>query len=560
MIGTIRKHSAWLWWLIIAATIVTFCFWGVGPSLSNGGGGGGDYGVIYGKKITAQNFTDARHEVDLFFLFNYGSWPEKNPNVSQQSLLQQTYARLMMIGKAEQMGIHVSDDAAATLANNMLHSEELMRALGTSESSVPLQTFVQQVLQPAGLTADDFENFARHYIAIQQLVQMFGLSGQLATPDEIAAAYRREHQELSAQAVFFSASNYLSQVTVTPAAVAAFYTNDLAVYRLPDRVQISYVAFEVTNFLAQAEKDLPKTNLDEQVDAIYLQYGARAFADAKTPEAAKAEIREQLLHQQALKDARAAANEFATAVFDLQPAVAGNLAAVAKQKNLAVHETAPFDKQYGPQEFTASAEFKKAVFELSADEPLAGPVAGPDAIYVIALDQQFPSEIPPLDKIRARVTQDFQMQQATALAQSAGTNFARTLAGQMAAGKTFAAACVNAGFSPEVLPAFSLDTQDLPELDGRADLNRLKQAAFTTPVGRASGFEPAEDGGFIVFVQSQLPLDEAKMKTDLPQFAEAFRRQRSGEMFNEWLQREMGSWIQTQAPAALRDQLMGAAK
>ena len=39
-----------------------------------------------------------------------------------------------------------------------------------------------------------------------------GLTGELITPQEAAAVYQREHQELSAQIVFFSASNYLASV------------------------------------------------------------------------------------------------------------------------------------------------------------------------------------------------------------------------------------------------------------------------------------------------------------------------------------------------------------
>ena len=121
---------------------------------------------------------------------------------------------------------------------------------------------------------------------MQQLQQAIGLTGELITPQEAAAVYQRDHQELSAQIVFFSASNYLSSVTVTPAAVAQFYTNYLAEYRLPDRVQVSYVAFEVTNYLAQARAEWAKTNFDELVGA----YSARSaqnfpkFQDARRSE------------------------------------------------------------------------------------------------------------------------------------------------------------------------------------------------------------------------------------------------------------------------------------
>ncbi len=351
-------------------------------------------------------------------------------------------------------------------------------------------------------------------------------------------AYRRERQELSAQVAFFSASNYLSQVTATPAAVAQFYTNYLAEYRLPDRVQVSYVEFNLTNFFAQSKAEWAKTNFDEQVDAVYNQYGAQAFPDEKTPEAAKAKIREVLIRQRALAAARAQADEFANAVFNLDPVKPENLAIVAKQKGLAVLVTAPFDSQYGPAEFTAPEGFAKIAFGLSPDDPFSSPIAGPDGVYVIAFDKQLPSEIPPFEKIRDRVTQDFQMHAATVLAQQAGTNFAFSVKIRMAAGSSFTSACVAAGLKPEILPPFSVSTKELPELAGRAELNQLKQAAFTTSVGQTSSFQETDGGGFVVFVQSQLPVDETKMDSDLPQFTASLRRSRESEAFNEWLMRE----------------------
>jgi hypothetical protein len=120
-------------------------------------------------------------------------------------------------------------------------------------------------------------------VVIQQLIQTLGLAGTFVTPQEAAAAYQREHQEVSAQIVFFSASNFVSQVMVTPEAVAQFYTNYLAQYRLPDRVQVSYVEFNLTNFLTQSRAEWAKTNFEENVNATYLQYGMSAFPDTKHP-------------------------------------------------------------------------------------------------------------------------------------------------------------------------------------------------------------------------------------------------------------------------------------
>ena len=524
-----RKHH-WLLIVFLSITAISFVFWGASPAQRGGGGRAtSDFGSIDGQKITQQQFTDAYNEFKLFYLFRYGTWPDKKSNLTQSDIERETYIRLLLIQKASELGIHVGLDTSAAIANQMLAS------LARNGENVSVAEFTKQVLQPEGLTVADFENFCRHDAAIRQLVDCIGASGSLITPQEAADIYQREHQELSSQAVFFSAQSYLSSVPATPAAVGQFYTNYLAEYRLPDRVQVDYVAFAVSNFLAQSQAEWAKTNFNEQIDAVYLQYGSQAFPDAKTPAAAKAKIRDLLIRQRALADARAQANDFASTVFNLTPTSAGNLATVAKQKGYTVQTTAPFSAETGPQEFSAPEGFTKIAFGLTPDEPFVNPIVSSNAVYVIALAKQLPSEIPSLADIRAQVTQDYQMQRATVLAREAGTNAFMRFTVAMAGGKSFAAACAAAGLQPQTLPPVSISTRALPELAGRADLNQLKQAAFTTPVGHISNFSETDDGGFILFVHSQLPVDQSVMDAELPQFVETLRRSRENEAFQTWL-------------------------
>ena len=533
MIGTIRKHSKWLWWLIAGLTIVSFIYWGAGPSRVGGGGRvSGDFGTIYGHKVTQQDYVEARNEFYIFYRIHYNQWPDKNPNLSRNDLEREIYVHLLFDLKAADLGIHIGDDVVEEAA------AQLLRSFGRNGQPVPMDVFVKQFLQPESLTAEDFARYVRHDLVIQQLIQTMGLPGELVTPQAAAAEYERLHREFSVQAVFFSASNYLSTVMVTPAAVAGFYTNYLAAYRLPDRVQVSYVEFNASNYLAQAKAEWAKTNFEEVVEANYRQLDPDYFPDAKTPDAVRAKIRDVLIRNRALTDANQQANDFARALFAVEPVKPENLATVAKQKGLTVHLTAPFGSAYGPEEFSAPPEFTKTAFELTPDEPLAGPVAGPSAVYIIALVKQLPSEIPAFDQIRARVMQDYRLREATLLAQRDGTNFYLKAAVQMATGKTFAQVAVAAGLQPQALPPFSLSTRELPELGDRAGLDQLKQAAFTTPVGHASGFVETSDGGFVLYVQSQLPVEQAAMNAQMPQFIAQLRHAHQDDAFNEWLQIE----------------------
>jgi hypothetical protein len=537
MIGTIRKHSKWLWGIIATLTIISFLYWGAAPASRNSGGGrAGDLGSIADRQVTPQEYAEAERESYIYhWLFRNHQWPDRDPNVTPLDLKREVYVRLMLIQRGQDLGIHIGDDVVATAARDMLSSPGFAQSLGLNSQSVPLEAFVKGVLQPKGFDAGDFENLVRHQLVIEQLRQVMGLSGRLITPQEAAVIYQRQNQELSAEIVFFSASNYMASVPVTAALIGQFYTNYLAEYRLPDRVQVNYAAFTVTNFMAGAQKEL--TNLTEQVEALYSRYGTNAVPDAKTPLEAKAKIRDFLVREQATLDARKQADGFASAVFSADPVRSENLETVARQQGLTVRLTAPFSQEYGPEEFTAPETFVKAAFGLTPDEPLAGPIVGRDAIYVIALAKQLPSEIPPLDRIRDRVAQDYQFQEGLLRAQRAGTNFDQTLQTGLAGGKSFPSLCTAAGLHAETLPPFSLSTTALPELGDRATLNQLKSAAFATSVGHASDFVATAAGGFVVHVKAQLPIDTAAMNDNLPQFTATLRNQRETVAFNSWLER-----------------------
>src|SRR5580692_3848664 len=112
MIGTIRKHSSWLWWFIAALTIISFIYWGAAPATRGGGGGrNGSYGKIYGKEVTAEAFTAAQREFYIYYWLHNGEFPDKSPNFNRTDADRETYIRLMLAEKAKSLGIHVSEDA-----------------------------------------------------------------------------------------------------------------------------------------------------------------------------------------------------------------------------------------------------------------------------------------------------------------------------------------------------------------------------------------------------------------------------------------------------------------
>lgn len=538
MFGTIRKHQKWLWGVIVTLTVLSFLVFFSPYSRVNSGGGGGtaNYGSIAGERISGDDYYNAQKEVLLrYFFSNGGRWPDdparRNPNFDVN---RETYIWLLLIRKQEQMGIHIATDQVALFARQMLAQ---FQKAGISSPDV----FLKQVLEPRGIQLGDFERYVRHTLGVEELAAMVGVSGKLATPEEVKGLYVREHQEMATTALFFSASNYLAGITATPQQLSQFYSNNIANYRIPERVQVSYVKFDLTNYLSEANTQMAKlTNLEEEVELAYQkdtnvlqQLKAKDLADAKVK---YRELRLKDFQRQAAgRDAR----DFANKVFDISPVQPENLAIQAKSNGLPVHVTAPFD-QDGPKDLDVGSSFVKAAFNLSpTEDPFNGPLLGENAVYVIAYNKKLPSEIPPFDQIREQVTADYKNHVATGLARQAGMGFYQTLTNGLAQKKSFSSIALEAKLKPIELPPFSLSTRTLPdEVGDRLSLDQLKQLAFSTPPGTVSEFRPTADGGVIFYVRSLLPIDETKMQTQMSSYLAYVRSQRQREAFDTWFSRE----------------------
>lgn len=551
MIGTIRKHQTWLWAVIITLTIISFV-WFFSPysKMNSGSRGPINYGSINGERITAEDYANAWHEIELQFFFrSSGNWPNEEAKRMGFDQEKETYQWLLLVQKQRQMGIHISSEVAAQTALAMLGQFQ-------KQEHLTPQIFRERILEPHGLRLDDFDRFMRHYLGIQELITTVGLSGKLITPQDVKAIYVREHEELATEAAFFSATNYMASVTVTPEAVAQFYASDTNKYQIPDRVQVSYVKFDLTNFAAEATQELAKmTNMDQEIDTAYQQNPTNLLLQAKAQSLAEAKvkIREGRLKMFEAQQARKKAVEFATVLFAMEPLRAENLAVLAKTNGLTVCVSAPFDREDGPKDLDVLEDFAKAAFALTPEDPFAPPIVGREAVYVMAFNKQIPSEIPPLDKIRDQVTADYKHNQALTRARQEGSTLSQKVILGMAQGKTFAAICEEAKAKRVVLPPFSLSERRVAEAEEFLTLDQLKHLAFSTPPGKASNFQATSDGGVILYVKSKSPPDNAKMNFDLPAFAQNLRLTRQQEAFNVWFSREYDKGMRD-TPIAQRKQ------
>lgn len=534
MIGTIRKHSQTMWWVIIVAVIVTFVIWGSKTNTVDGHSGSGNYGTMNGQVITPLLFDEARRETLVYHFFAAGSFPGEGRGIPNFDVERETYNRLLVLQKAAEMGIKISDDVAAKAAS------ERLRMLNKG-NPVPLAEFEKQVLARSRdrLTLADFERYIRNELAIQQLISTVAMAGQLVTPQEIEALYRRDYQEVSVQAAFFHGASNLASIVVTPEKVGEFYTNQAARYRVPERLQLSIVRFPISNYLAQATQDF--TNLNEAVENNMTELGTNYAQFGATPEAAKTKVREELLKRVAFNLAGNAAKKFDNQLYDAAskaPVTPEVFAKLAHDAQLTPEVTAPFSRSQAPVGLDVGGEFIKHVFNLTAEDPLSDLLIGENTVYVVAFNKLLPSEVPSYESIRENVTADYRFMESALKAQQQAMDFHAATTNNLATGKSFADLCAKAGVKPVSLTPFSLSTRELPEIEKQLDFSMLKRAAFETAPGQVAQVLPSADGAAVIYVQAKLPVDEAKMHTNLPEFTRSVHQVRRSEVFNDWFRRE----------------------
>ncbi|NOS71893.1 MAG: hypothetical protein HOP33_18430 [Verrucomicrobia bacterium] len=535
MFGTIRKHSKSLWWVIIAAIIVTFVYWGAQGTRGDKSRGGYNYGSIGGRAISEREYHNAAQEARLAFFFSSGGeWPEVAGKKFGYDEQRDAYQRIFLARKMEDLGIYISDDLAARMAGDRI------RRISRGQP-MSLDDFAKKVLASGGATVADFQRLTAHEMGVQQLITVAGIGGDLLPPQEIQALYARDNTEISAQVVFFSLSNHLKSATAPPEKLAEFYTNYMAEYRIPERVQVTYVKFPFTDYTNQFNQFmLGLTNLAEIIEANYQRLGTNYFSEAKSPAEAKAKVREKILMDESAKLAGSNANVFATGLYNVtsNSPTTTTLASFAKESGLTAKVSQPLSGQEPSSEFDVNANVMQAVFALTPQDPVTEPVIGNDAAYVFGLARRLPSESPPFESVRERVARDYQFAEAAVAARNEGSAFQVAATNGLIAGKTFAAICDEAKQTPVSPAPFSRSTRKLEDIEKRVELNRFKQAAFSTQPGNVSIFVPTGDGGFVVHVKSRLPLNETKMRADLPGFTKAAQQALHNDAFQEWFQRE----------------------
>ena len=564
MFGTIRRHQKLLWIVIVTLTVISLVyFFNPNQQVGDSRRGSEKFGEIKGKEVSREDYEGAEREVYLQYRLTHGEWPDKDPMAKQLGFEPQmfTYRRLLFIREQEERNIKVGDDTVRRMAAEILRPAK--------DKAISPEDFEKQVLRERGMTLLDFENFLRHEIGLQQLITTIGLPGRLITPQEAENLYRLQNEDISAEIAYFPASNYLAGVNVSSNALAQFFQRHQAEYKIPERIQVNYVKYDLTNFHADADARLGRvtnlsevvdfakrhfrdalaepelrlaavTNLDRLAELVYRKRGGTNFyREVKSPDEATEKIKNELRESEQRLAARKKANEIADPLLSDESPKPEMFSAVAATNGLTVKVTAPFSLNDETNELKLLPKLAGEPFKLTPESPFAGPLDGQDAVYFIGFNKRIPSENPPLESIRSKVVADCTYTLAVERARQVAEDFSRSFMNAPGPVTNFSGACTSNKGEYIKPPPFSLSTRKLPEVEGRLSLGQLQDVVFVTPAGKVSGVVPMENGAFVFHVIQRVPADAAKLKQELPAFLASLRQSRQQDAFNQWFQKQV---------------------
>jgi peptidyl-prolyl cis-trans isomerase D len=533
MFGTIRKHSKWLWLVIIVVIIISFVVF-FSPNVSLDGVGRPKMNLtLEGRTFSRDQLNAAVREVQVSALLGLARRPESNEEATQRAL-----ERLLLQIKLEQYGISVGPEAAAAWIR-----DRIMRDGGPFSG----MTFIQvadQFIKPAGLSADDLQRFARNQAGFELLLETIGTAAALITPQEIEAAYRRDNQRLEVEVAYVANSNFLAKVTLDPAEVTKFYSNRVAAYRSPDRVQVHYVRFASADQEAAAEAALTAGgSLDDRLTRTYEQRGTNYYPGL-TMEEAKGRIRQEMIDQDAFQLAKRKAYDFINTYYESPfeggaARAADVLAASARAVGLEAKTTNPFSRDERPEGLAAGPEFVDAAFELTAQEPFSTAVSAADGYYALAFHQRIPGTPQPFEAVKDRVESEYRVDQARTLALEAADQFYDAATNAVASGQSFTALAELSGFQTTRIPALTLRTTTVPGFTLPVDIRQITSIANNMETNSVSRAQFAADGLLIVRTGARSEPAAEDMATGLAEYRSSMRQARESEVLNSWLTRQM---------------------
>jgi hypothetical protein len=528
MISKFHKliQSKVVWYIVLGIIVIAFVGFFT-PTMGSGGGSRKEpvAGEVFGEKVMLSEYQDAYRNVFLWYTLLRGEVPNADEALAAR-FREDAWYFVAGLRKANQEGVIISD-------------QEVIREIQQlpvflNQSGVFDPNVYKAVLNALKIRSARVENLVRSQLALSKLAERASLSALIA-PKQLEEAYRLYTDRFVVNYAVLPREEVEKTVNVTIEDAKKIFTENVEAFRMPAKVQVSYVELPVEQYVEQAE--VPE-GAALQVYNQNLQYYRIENEDPNAPVEYKAfeDVEEEINGEIRRVVARRMAAEEATAlVADIAPKAEGetpDFAGAAAAADLAVKRLPAFGPEDPIPGVDSTAPFRQAAFRLQDDvySSFSDAVVGQDFVYVLSLVKRYPSFLPGFDAVEEQaiqVARNIAVQEALA---KRADKLNDELAAAMADGKSFDQLVADLGLSVQKTDEFTAESR--PEMD-HADsilsvcLNR-QEGEFCEPVLMS-------DGVLLAYVAQRVSDDMTVGLPPLrPRLINALQQYRSRQLFSDF--------------------------
>lgn len=391
MFEFIRSHRRWMQFILLILIVPSFFLVGIQgydsfmrqePELA----------TVAGQPISRAEFDQAHRNQLEQFRQRLGA--QFDPAVIdtpalRESLLNQLINQRLLANVAADNRFSVSDE---TLRNTIAAIPEVQDNGRFSPERY------RQVLAAQGMSPTSFEAGLRRDLAIARVLEPVGQSAR--APAEVVSALEAAlTQTRTVQLRSFSAADYRSQVSVTPADIQAWYDANKQQLQVPEQVQVQYIVLD------EAAATQGVQVKDEDLAAYYEQNKSR-FGQPERRRASHIFIElPSGASEEARKAARAKAEDIAKQAA-ADPAKFAELAAKNSQDSGSAAKGG--DLGWIAPGAQAGA-LDKAIFGLGLNQ-VSGVVESPFGLHILKVTEISPAAIKPLAEVKDQITAEVRKQ------------------------------------------------------------------------------------------------------------------------------------------------------
>jgi peptidyl-prolyl cis-trans isomerase D len=502
MMKFLRSQSQTVLVVVLGVIGLGFLFYGSSGSFLSAGAGRttSDYGRIDGEDLTVADLTDAIRNTRYTLLIHGQADALKQPGASA-GVAELAWSQLLLLHEADHLHINISDKELVDYIHTLpvfqkdgVYSPDVYASrMGELKTMLHLPT--DSGADSLASTEAVFETVLRDDLTTEAVSQSLFYSVRSSTQD-VSAQYEKFYGPATVSVISFDPKAYSATSTVTPDEVAAEYKAhpENPSYRTQEKRKVDYVLF----LLSPDQAKLPDAQKTAAKDAL----GQKAldFALAFQPEP--------------------------SANGDVPPAP--DFLVEAKKRGLAPATTDFFSADTPPANVPPSPAFNNAAFSLTKDDAISKVIDLDNGVAVLHLAEIQPSDLRPLDEVKADITKQLQQAKGMQAAQIATQIDAKALQAAVAKGTDFKTAAAAMNLKVETLPSL------IPFQAGSSkdqQLQALAYAVISLKPGQVSDPVPvpSNDTTLIVHLDSRAQADPA----GLADFENRYRQSRDSQLREE---------------------------